>query len=147
MKTKELEKLSLPQLADKYNEHTDGRKIKKFRDRGTALRRTAQAIAAYKAREGTAEAVKNMEPQRLKAHKPFNYEPLREIKQHRPNTARAKAVKALLKGATFAEVQQATGWEKYHQCYEGIKLIHTQLGHGLRQNSKGVIFIDDTSAN
>lgn len=70
----------------------------------------------------------------LLTRKPFDFKPKATIKDHKPDTKRATVVKMLTsaKGATFAEIQEATEWSD-RDCYEGIRLVHGYLGYGLRE--------------
>lgn len=76
---------------------------------------------------------------KTRERKPFDLAPSKAIKEHRDGTARAKAIAVLKKGATFAEVQQATGWKLHRHCYEGIRLLNTHLGYGVKEDDKGTI--------
>lgn len=57
----------------------------------------------------------------------------KEVRAHRDGTSRAKAF-ALMNtenGATLSEIEKATGWTDPRDLYEGVRLIHFFLGHGL----------------
>ena len=70
------------------------------------------------------------------------------VKAHRPNCKRALVVDMLTSesGATFSEVAQAIeatfgaseAWDG-STCYEGIKLIHSELGYALTEDKDGII--------
>lgn len=74
----------------------------------------------------------------------------KEIKSVRANTNRGILVKMLTKGATFEDCLAATNWgekrkdfndEKARKaCYEAIRLIHTYVGYGMKQDAEtGII--------
>lgn len=79
-------------------------------------------------------------PKGERARKTFDLPAKAKIKEHREGTARAKAVETLKKGATFEAVQKATGWKNHRHAYEGIRLLNTHLGYGIKEND-GVIKI------
>ena len=133
-----------------YNELT-GKSIKKFRDHATAIARVEAELAikgigtpvAHKATPKK-PVVNKASPRRenkeekkpsTRSRKVFSFEPFSIIKYHRPNTARDRAVKILAraKGATFEEVQAVTGWDLHRHAYEGIRLLNTHLGYGIRE--------------
>lgn len=60
------------------------------------------------------------------------------IKPHRPGTKRACVIGLLKRpeGATWEEVMQATGWDR-RTAYEGVKLVHSYLGYGIREDGEG----------
>lgn len=76
----------------------------------------------------------------LRTRKAFSFEPKKEQKDHKPGTKRAAVVELLRsdKGATFEQIQQATGWDD-RTAYEGIRLIHGYLGYGIRETAEGCI--------
>jgi hypothetical protein len=61
-----------------------------------------------------------------------------EQKPHRANSKRAKVIELTGRpqGATFAEIQAATGWDD-RNAYEGVKLLHSALGYGLAEPTLG----------
>lgn len=62
------------------------------------------------------------------------------VKPHREGTKRATVVSLLLEGASFEDVQKATGWSE-KDAYEGIRLVHYHLGYGMNQDAQGRIYI------
>jgi len=132
---KSLNDLSSKELVAIYNELSD-KPVKKFRDKATAVDRTWAAVQANQ------EASKNS---RLS----FQFPRKEEIKNHRANTMRARIVEMLQNGgATFDQIQEATwgtkkGWSPKKirtTTYEGIRLVHYQLGYGMNHNlDTGVI--------
>ena len=103
----------------------------------TATKPARTRKAATVARK-TTKAKKSNGPRKERERKLFDLKPRSSIKEHRDGTARAKAVKVLLKGATFEQVQKATGWTKHRHAYEGIRLLNTHLGYGIIEKD-GVI--------
>lgn len=61
-----------------------------------------------------------------------------EIKTARPGSKRAKVVELLSRpeGATLAEIMAETGWSE-KDAYEGTRLVHFYLGHGMTQDEQG----------
>lgn len=78
----------------------------------------------------------------IKGRKPFDLQPLEEVRSHRPGTKRATTIDLLSReeGATVEEVMEATGWS-YRTALEGIKLIHSYLGYGLREDDDSRIYL------
>lgn len=62
------------------------------------------------------------------------------VKPPKAASKRETVLKLLLRknGATFEEVQEATGWKRV-DAYEGIRLIHYANGYGLAMDPKGRI--------
>jgi len=142
----ELEKKSNAELVRIYNELHPEKPVKRFESQAAGIRRIIHRLAEKQNALPAAlqPPVKQLRatPRPLKeepkaGRKPFNL-PVGEIKAHRPGTKRAKVLDMLLFGATFADVQKATGWP-YRTAYEGIKLINTELGYGLVEDEAGVI--------
>lgn len=79
----------------------------------------------------------------VKGRKPFDL-PFsgEEPKQYRPGTKRAQTIDLLSRpeGATVEEVMEATGWP-YATALEGIKLVHTYVGYGLREDDDSRIYL------
>lgn len=156
---KDIEKLNGTNLVRLFNELNPKKPVRKFADRATGLKRTIAAYEAAGSRvvefEGSGSSSKESKPEAKakpapkakdapkpkgkRARKVFDLKPKGEIKAHRDGTARAAAVAALTgKGATFEEVQKATGWASHRHAYEGIRLLNTHLGYGIREKD-GVI--------
>lgn len=71
----------------------------------------------------------------------FNLPLTADIK--RPGRGKRLAIFEMLQrkeGATFEEVQTATGWDR-KTAYEGIRLLHTYCGYGLKQGENGAIHL------
>lgn len=81
---------------------------------------------------------------RPKDRKPFNLPPGPKIKNHRPGTKRAKVIELLQRpeGASMEEIQEATGWNPA-QAFQGVSLINSYVGYGLREDDQGRIYIDN----
>lgn len=64
------------------------------------------------------------------------------IKGHRPETKRAIIINLLgsRNGATVEECMAATGWDR-KTCMEGIRLLNTYLGYGLKSDEAGHIHL------
>jgi hypothetical protein len=78
----------------------------------------------------------------LRTHKAFAFPPKAEQKTPTPGKKRAKVLEMLLRpeGATLAEIQaEITDWDP-RTAYEGVRLIHMQLGYGLRETPDGKVF-------
>lgn len=100
---------------------------KKVATKKVAAKKDVKKEAPKKAAKGT------------RARKLFDLPFKAPLKTHREGTARDKAIIILKKGATFAEVQKATGWTLHRHCYEGIRLLNTHLGYGVKEDDKGLI--------
>ncbi len=69
----------------------------------------------------------------------FDYQPDPDgIREARPGTKRARVVELLRAGTTLEDVQEAIGWNRM-TAIEGIRLVATKLGWGMRQDEDGVI--------
>lgn len=77
----------------------------------------------------------------LRTRKAFEFPAKKEQRAHRPGTKRAQVLEKLLskEGATFVEIQTLTKWED-RTAYEGVRLLHSYLGYGLRESATGQIF-------
>lgn len=78
----------------------------------------------------------------LRTRKPFVFEPKKVIKEHKPNTKRAKVIELCSApgGATFEQIMAATEWDE-RTAYEGIRLLNGWVGYGLRESGDGRITI------
>lgn len=144
------------ELVKVYNDLT-GESVKKFADRKSALRRIQQALHAVESKGGPTAPETGKEPEvktkktakaegEGKVRKMFDLPASKVIKPHREGTKRDIALKLLLKGATFEEIQKACGWNR-KDCYEGIRLLNTHLGYGLKENATGSIITAFTHGN
>ena len=146
----ELEKRSLTELSAIYNS-VSKQKIKKFRDRESAVRRTLAALAEdQKNSPGKTidkDSLPKPPPKKLEKDKPklphgrarksFNFEVREKIKRHRKGTKRAQLVTLLTIGASYEQVMEKFGWSN-RNAYEGIKLLHSKLGYGITETN-GII--------
>lgn len=145
----DLEQKTLSQLADLYNEAAKAlnkKQVKKFSTREIAVRRTEEILEELKA-----------QPQRATRQKHFVFDPILPVKEARENTLRMEVLKALKKGTTFESVKTLV--EKFddkrgkkhfnieRRAYEAIRLVHYQLGYGLKQDEKGKIFAYESKTN
>jgi len=136
----------LPKLVEHYN-LVSAVKVKRFKDRATAMTRLVKAVAertsdAEPAPVADAE-VPAKAPKVAKAPKSdvvvINLPQKDEVKNHRPGSKRARTIDMLKTGATFQAVSAAIGWDK-KTTYEGIRLLHIQLGYGIKTDAvTGVI--------
>jgi|GEM_PF-2530309 hypothetical protein len=151
-----LDKMSGPELLSLHNlvaSNLGRTGTKRFSDNTAAQRRTWAILQEYD-NDGPAEAP--TEPEKAPAPAPtptpappkdegkkqpqkkrgmrFVFPAESEVKPVRADSARGKALALLSQkgGATFAEVQKATGWNE-KQAYEGIRLLHYYSGYGLAQ--------------
>jgi hypothetical protein len=155
MHINQLETLPTARLLDLYNdaaERLNQKRVERFADRKTALKRTQRILAEVKAPVvATPKA-----PEGKKAREPgtareprmtFSFAPKAKIKPLREGTKRAAIYNALKKGATFDEVQAVVvEFDKENPpshprtpeklrsfTYEAIRLLHLYSGYGLEQ--------------
>lgn len=141
----DLAKVPTPDLLRTYNE-LSGRNTSKFADRKKAEDQTWRMIV-----EKILATPQGEKPEPIASDKkqkqgrppgiiPFRLPVEKTIKTHRPNTKRAKLIEMLSRpqGATFDELRKATNWKK-KDCYEGIRLLHYNLGYGLATDDDGTI--------
>jgi len=152
-----LSTLSGPALVEAYNGLKPEKDVKRFSNRDTGIKRILQ-LQAERAEEvedlGGEPLPPKVKPNRSKQapvkpkrpaqasggtrRKRFD-EPYQGFtKPCREGTKRAKIVALLTKGATFHECMEATGWDQ-RTCYDGIKLVHKDLGYGLTEDEDGII--------
>lgn len=133
----DLKALSSKELVAVYNELT-GKATKKFASREKGLAQTWAALRIeLKAQAATEEPTAAEKPAPEKKavgsgrRMTFRLAP-GTVRDVRDTSKRAAVIKLLERpnGATFAEVQEATGWNE-RQTYEGIRLVHFSAGHGL----------------
>lgn len=141
--TTDLDALNRSQLVDVYNELT-GEARKQFRTKGEALKKVGDALATWQAENAPAKPVSPTtstgNSDGSKRRKRMNFPVKSEIKNHREGTKRAMLIEMLSRknGADFEELMEATGWD-YKTCYEGVKLLHSYVGYGLREDENGRI--------
>jgi hypothetical protein len=143
-----LEEKSIKELTEIYNSKCDAAdRITKFRDKETAVRRVLEVLSGKQEGEKPKLRAKRGEGKRTKAKKEkaekaegdnrrklFNLKPASKLKSIRPGTKRAKIVELLTEGATFEEVQKATGWDN-RTAREGIILLNKHVGYGIKEDS------------
>jgi len=102
-------------------------------------------MAEKAAKKGKAKAAPKKEAKAKKAPAErkvrtmkFDYPAGKELKAFREGTKRAKVVEMLKDGATFEQVQKACGWSR-KDAYEGIRLVNSRVGYGLKQLPDGKI--------
>lgn len=136
---RDLGKASNTELVAAYNK-LSSKKVKKFADKTTAAERLWELICEANPSMGKAKAA----PKKGKSKSPrpqangLNYPVNKPILEHREGTNRAKAIQLLSRknGATVAEVEKATGWNT-KQAREGIRILHSRLGYGIKEDDKG----------
>lgn len=62
------------------------------------------------------------------------------INKYRTGTKRAELIMMLKDGATFDECRDAFGWHR-DLAWKHIRLLHTYVGFGLRQEDDGRIYL------
>lgn len=157
-KAKIVSNMTTPELAALYSTIASnlGKKgVSRFADKPSAVKRTWAILQEYAKTDVTGEvkttktkpaAKEPKAPAVAKEKKPgkkpfrfnFNFAPDSKIKPHREGSKGRATVITLLSregGATFEEVQKATGWDT-KTAYEGIRLIHFALGWGMRLNNE-----------
>lgn len=152
----DIDSLSGPELVGLFNEIT-GESVKRFSSRAAGIRRVKAAMAENLA--GASEEIsKEISTASSSVHKPapiagqarrkrieFPARPAGEIKDHRSGTKRATVIGLLRQGATMQQLMSATGWD-YKTAYDGVKLVHSYLGYGLREDESGVVTLIDPRA-
>lgn len=75
----------------------------------------------------------------LRTRKAFDFSPKASQKECKPGSKRATTLEMLKgDGATFDEVKAKIGWDE-RTAYEGIRLLHSYLGYGIRETAGGKI--------
>ena len=128
----DLKKMSLKDLTALFNEHSS-KKVKKFKDKPTALKRVKEVLPA--------KAKGERKKRGMSFEFPFTGETL-EIRN--PESLRGQAHAALKTGATFDEIRKlVVAFDKKRgivsetierRTYELIRIMHHYLGYGLRYN-------------
>lgn len=149
--------LSAKDLLAVYNKLT-GKSTTKFasKDKGVAQTWGAAKVALATSGEGAKPAAtptaapkatpKAPKAPKVKAEKKvrgiFNVPADAEVQPHREGTKRAKVLEMLGRpeGATLEEVRKANDWD-VKTAYDGVRLIHTYLGYGLRTSAEGRIHL------
>lgn len=138
----ELEKKSLAELTAIYNQ-TAVKKIKKFKDKPTGVRRVLAELAnSPKAQDKTASTKST--PRKTKSGEikspSFNLKARKDRSEIRKGSKRARVLQMLQRknGATIQEVMSDIGWDR-KTAFDGIRLIHTKVGYGLKTDDNGRI--------
>ena len=147
MKVGDLQKLSMKELVELHNKNVKAdKRIKKFRDKDTALRRTAGALGSAAGRKKTEKTEKKegSTEGRKRRDGVFTRAALKKIKLHRPGTKRDTAIKLLRRknGAKIEEIMEACEWP-YRTAYEGVTLLNRQLGYGLKQEGDRIYLVGE----
>jgi len=132
-----LDKKSITQLVQIYNDNKPPKPVKTFRTKEEAIRRVLALLSLQQEKHAPKPTI-DVKGGAQDHRKPFNFPPKIRIKPHRAGTARAKAIDTLLTGkASFEDVMDACGWTR-RAAIEGIRLLHTHLGWGIVEEN-GVI--------
>lgn len=127
----DLEALDTPELLSIYC-HLTKRDTKKFASRDKGVEQTWRAVQSLPEPTPVLAAKK---PERRKREMRFRFAPkdAKEIRLPREGTCRSKAFHAMncKTGATLKELEKETGWCDMRDLYEGIRLVHFALGHGM----------------
>jgi len=145
-------------LVQKYNELT-GKKTTKFSSKANGVRQVWAALhdvaqmekidAEIEALEAEAESkpLPERKPRKLRnktgRRTRFNVAARGHIVEHRAeqHSKRAKMIQVLRgSGATLEEVQELCHWDT-RTAKDGIRLLHTKLGYGLREGEDGIIHL------
>lgn len=157
--------LSTQEILEAYNAKT-GSNVKRFSTRQAGIARLTKALQdeaeisgggqqdpdTNRPAETSSKAPKAKKAKKAKAPKAkkakeddsgarrgaFDLKPANTIKGHREGTKRAKIIALLSKGATVDECMKATGWDR-KTALEGIRLLNSYVGYGLKEDDKGVI--------
>ena len=120
--------------------------VKRFSDRTKAVLRTVKVLkesgemtnGMIKPQLVAKPEVKKPEVKKQKAaDTTFNYDRKELIKDHREGTKRAQVILMLKEGTTLEKVMSTIGWDR-RTARDGIRLVHTLLGYGLK-NVDGTI--------
>ena len=149
--TGKLETKSMSELVEIYNKHSE-KKIKKFRDKETAIRRTLFVLSSTNksssidfsnqrrvSEERTNEILNNLQSNKKSRRQPFEKPRKTIIKKLQKGTKREMLL-CLLEGSgsTLEEVMVEIGWDR-STALEGIRLMHTFVGYGLTESEDGRI--------
>lgn len=145
----QLDQKTNAELVAIYNELHPEKPVRRFESHAAGIRRILVRLAERQAALPAEEQppVRNMRPEPkegwadkkrpLSERKAFNY-PVGAIREHKPGTKRAQVLEMLLKGMTLEQVMKEIGWP-YRTAFEGVKLIHKDLGYGLTEGEDGII--------
>ena len=136
----DLTSLTLKQLVDLFNQHSD-KPTKKFSDRKSAIRRTLAVLPGAEPKpEPKPETDKPKATRNRK--RVFEADAKAEKKAPRADSKRAIVLAMLLKGTTHAEVMETIGWDG-RTAAEGIRLVNKACGYGLSTDEDGTIVAYD----
>lgn len=149
-------------LTKLYNEgatEKGAKVVKTFRDKATALARVIALRDGTKAPKGSRSKPKGGTGRKAKAngngtrktgggggkgraHKPFDLPALKEVKEARKESKRAKLVEMLgsREGISVEEAMKEFSWDR-RTALEGIRLVHDLLGFGLKESAEGRIHL------
>lgn len=140
----ELEKKSTAELVELFNSLSPEKPVKRFSDRKTAIKRVLEQLGQKQGSPKTSPAPKPapVVTSTTERRVQFDFPKKAHQKNTRQGTKRAKVMELLSrpKGATFDEVMDTIGWDR-RTTYEGIKLLHTSVGFGLREDADGRIHL------
>lgn len=142
----QINEMSLAELASTYNglvADTDGKPVKKFKDRKTGIRRVRLLIhELYQAENDPELTGDGQEPvEEDEVASDYLVLPQKErIGVHRPSTRRGTLISLCLRegGATLEELMDASGWTA-SQVRTNLRLINRHVGHGIREDENGFI--------
>ncbi len=132
-----LEKKSIKDLVAIFNANSK-KKVKTFRDKKSAVRRVLGVLADSQKPAAKKTAKKAPRKTGEIRDPSFDLKPARKLADVRENTKRARVIQMLAKGATIQQVMSTIGWDR-KTAFDGIKLLNTKVGYGLKSNDKGVI--------
>ena len=138
----DLKSMSSKELVALYNKHAS-KKVKKFKDKATALKRVKSVLPKEKGTAAKGERKKRG----MHFVFPFSGE-VREVRS--AESLRGQCVTLLKKGATFDQIQKlcasfdkkrgVTSESIERRAYELVRIMHHYLGYGLKHNEgSGVI--------
>lgn len=145
--------MSAKQLLAVYNELT-GKKTSKFSSRAKGLKQVKAELrnaldTGHSKSNGAEKPVAKAAPAKpaakakaTRSRGGFDYPADAKVQGHREGTKRAKVIELLGRpeGATLEEVQKAVGWDA-KTAYDGVRLLHTYLGYGLKTSAEGRIHL------
>lgn len=135
----ELEGMSNTELVEIYNKLCPDKTVKKFSDKGTAVKRVLSAQGG-----GTTQAKGPKQKREPKKKTRFNLEAGKEIIPPKEGTMRFSILELMKKGTTLAGLAAAMKWASgvaESRAAESIRILNRVHGYGFTQNEDGVIKI------